>query len=123
MPNLPAAKLMDGLVGIDVHAITHIVRLRQIGLSSLGATQVLGGQGITSAADRALEAGIVAWAVSRQRLRALGMSALGVAQLLAGHPVSNPGDGTLVGRIALHAVAGGFGMHFWPRVGDEVIVA
>ena len=64
MPNFPAVKLTDQIIGIDVHAATHLFRLTQLGLSSLGATQVLRGQPITSAADRSMVARIVAWAIS-----------------------------------------------------------
>jgi len=60
--------------------------------------------------------------VARQRLRKSGISELGVQQLLAGQPLSNATDRKLVALIIGQA-ASGFGMHFWPRVGDEVIVA
>ena len=60
-------------------------------------------------------------ALAWQRLRALGMSAHGVQQLLAGHLLSHPHDRTLIAQIVVQA-ASGYGMHFWPRVGGEVIV-
>jgi hypothetical protein len=64
MPTWPAAKLMDAVVGVDVH--TTAARLQQMGLSTLGAMQVLSGQPITLAADRNVVAKIVAIAVSRE---------------------------------------------------------
>lgn len=64
MPNFPAAKLMDSIVGIDVHSAQMAMRLQQLGLTSAGANQVLRAQPISSAADRELVAKIVAAALS-----------------------------------------------------------
>lgn len=122
MPNLPAAKLMDPVIGSDVHAVGQVGRLRRIGLSALGAFEVSRGRRITSDADRALVANIVAKAFSRRQLRAQGLSALGVAQLRMGIPVSRGTDRTLVGNVFSQAAAKGFGMHHWSRFGHEVIV-
>ena len=63
MPLWPAAKLMDSVVGVDVHAA--VPRLQEIGLSALGARQALQAQPITSAADRDLVARIPATAVAQ----------------------------------------------------------
>jgi len=63
MPNWPAVKLTDSVVGIDVH--TTAVRLQQMGLSATGAMQVLRGQPVTLDADRNIIAKIVMVAVSR----------------------------------------------------------
>ena len=64
MPNWPAIKLLDTPIPSTVHAATHLRRLEQVGLSRVGAMQVMRGEVITSANDRAMAARVVAWAVS-----------------------------------------------------------
>jgi hypothetical protein len=64
MPNWPAVKLTDAVVGVDIH--TTAARLQQTGLSPLGAMQVLRGEPVTLVADRNIIAKIVTVAVSRE---------------------------------------------------------
>lgn len=149
MPAWPAAKPMDPVVGIDVHSISHA--LRRTGLTAPGVRQVLQGMPVTSMADRQVVAQIVARAsaraplsserragshseqpsptttshvslfLARQQLAQQGISALGVHQLLSQQPVADPSDRKTLTAVVVHA-ASGLGMHFWPRVGGEVVV-
>lgn len=62
MPNWPAVKLSDSVVGVDLH--TAALRLQQAGMTAMGAMQALQGQPVISATDRKVIAQILTAAVS-----------------------------------------------------------
>ena len=64
MPNWPAAKMLDTVIGSDVPTATQLRRLEQVGLTRVGVMQLTRGDIITSATDRALVARLAVFAVS-----------------------------------------------------------
>ena len=67
MPTWPATKLTDTVLGVDIHSVT--ARLQEMGLSALGALQLLRGQPVTLVADRGMLAKIVMATISCETAR------------------------------------------------------
>jgi hypothetical protein len=74
MPTWPATKLTDTVLGLDIHSVT--ARLQEMGLSALGALQLLRGQPVTVVADRDILAKIVVATISCETARLLVKSRL-----------------------------------------------
>jgi|RhiMetdeSRZDD1v2_1073273.scaffolds.fasta_scaffold355732_2 hypothetical protein len=74
MPTWPAAKLTDTVLGVDIHSVT--ARLQEMGLSALGALQLLRGQPVTLVADRDMLAKFAVATVSCETARVLVKSRL-----------------------------------------------
>src|SRR4029453_7920631 len=115
MPNLPAVKPGDTLIGLDRHVAAS--NLHKLGVSPLGAQQFLQGEAVLLQNDRAVLSRIVLQglgdearpqdAITQLQMR-WGVSLWGATQFVAAEIVTDKADrAILAGQATSHAV----GMH------------
>src|SRR5262245_26135255 len=107
MPNLPAVKLSDAVIGLDYHAAVR--NLQKLGVSPLGAQQFLKGEAGLSRNDRLVLSRIVLQglgdgarpldAIAQLRIR-WGVSFSGARQFVAAEIVTDEPDRVILARQA-----------------------
>jgi hypothetical protein len=112
MPNWPAVKLTDTVIGVDHHAATR--NLQKLGVSPLGAQQFLKGEAVLSRQDRLVLSRIVLQgfgerarpldAIANLRIR-WGVTLSGAMQFVTAEIVTDEQDRIILARQATsHAV-------------------